>query len=79
MEKGGLQNGEITGPKLAFNMAKTSSNCVKTTPNLVVPPPPPFTMAKTLFVGGNILRSTEEAVLSGYYGPGLQLPTEREA
>ena len=27
----------------------------------------------------NILRSTEEAVRGAYYGPGLQLPTEREA
>ena len=26
-----------------------------------------------------ILRSTEEAVRGAYYGPGLQLPTEREA
>ena len=26
-----------------------------------------------------ILRSTEEAVLGGHYGPGLQLPTERVA
>ena len=30
-------------------------------------------------VGQTILRSTEEAVRGGYYGPGLQLPTEREA
>ena len=29
--------------------------------------------------GHIILRSTEEAVQGAYYGPGLQLPTEREA
>ena len=28
---------------------------------------------------GTILRSTEEAVRGGYYGPGPQLQTEREA
>ena len=33
-----------------FNMAKTSSYCVKTTPKFVVPPPP-FTRLKPLFVG----------------------------
>ena len=45
---GGLQNGKIAGPKLLksgnftrpppYNMAKTSSYRVKTTPKLVVPP-----------------------------------------
>ena len=30
-------------------------------------------------LAGIILRSTEEAVRGGYYGPCLQLPTEREA
>ena len=33
----------------SFNMAKTSSHRVKTTPKVVVPlPPPPFSMAKTV-------------------------------
>ena len=30
-----------------YNMAKTSSYVEKTTPKLFVPPPPPFSMAKT--------------------------------
>ena len=31
-----------------FNMAQNSSYCVKTSPELFVPPPPSFDMAKTL-------------------------------
>ena len=39
-----LKSGNFTRPP--YNMAKTSSYCVKSTPKLFVPPPP-FRMAKT--------------------------------
>ena len=38
-----------------------------------------YNIREPLCKDATILRSTEEAVQGGYYGPGLQLPTEREA